>query len=152
MQQCCTKKYAIFERYIVYMLDDLLKSKGVRRTDFRIQVLELFQRTDAAIDLDSIERGLETFDRITLYRTLKTFMEKGLIHEINLGNVKKFAICDHECGDHHEHHHEHVHFHCRVCSEIYCVEVHELPPLDLPHYLIEEMEIQLKGVCEKCKN
>lgn len=134
------------------MLEDLLKNKGIRRTDFRIQVLEVFQDAKASIDMDTLENSLGEFDRITLYRTIKTFLEKSLIHEINLSGVKKYALCDHECGDHHVHHHEHVHFHCRICGEVYCVEVHELPKIHLPHYEIEEMEIQLKGVCDKCKN
>jgi Fur family ferric uptake transcriptional regulator len=133
------------------MIDQLLRNKGVRKTEFRKQVLEVFDGSNAAIDMESIESRLGKFDRITLYRTMKTFLEKGLIHEINLGGVKKFALCDHECGDDHVHHHEHVHFHCRSCQEIFCVEVAALPEISLPDYKIEQMEIQLNGVCNHCR-
>ncbi len=133
------------------MVEELLRNKGVRNTAFRKQVLELFTNANAAIDMESIEEHLGNFDRITLYRTMKTFSEKGLIHEINLGGNKKYALCDHECGDNHAHHHEHVHFHCNSCHEVFCLEVATLPSLAIPNYDIEQMEVQLKGTCEHCK-
>lgn len=133
------------------MVEDLLKRKGVRRTDFRLQVLEVFESNDAAVDLDTIESALGDFDRITLYRTVKTFLEKGLIHEINLNGIRKYALCDRDCGQNHEHHHEHVHFRCRLCDEVYCVEIARMPTIDIPNYEVEEMEIQLTGICENCK-
>ncbi|CAG5080535.1 Fur family transcriptional regulator [Parvicella tangerina] len=133
------------------MIEELLKSKGVRKTAFRAEVLELFASSNAAVDMESIEAHLGKFDRITLYRTMKTFLEKGLIHEINIGGEKKYGLCDHECGEDHTHHHDHVHFHCEDCKEVFCLEISAFPDLEIPGYEIEEMEIQLKGICERCK-
>lgn len=133
------------------MVEKLLKNKGVRITDFRVQVLDLFSQGSAAVDMEFIEKSLGKFDRITLYRTIKTFLEKGLIHEIHLGDVKKYALCDHECGGDHAHHHEHVHFHCKVCKDVFCLDVDALPHISIPNYQIEQTEIQLRGVCKQCK-
>lgn len=133
------------------MVEDLLKRKGIRRTDFRLQVLEVFEANDAAVDLEAIESALGDFDRITLYRTVKTFLEKGLIHEINLNGIKKYALCDTDCGENHEHRHDHVHFQCRLCDAVYCVEIAKMPNIDIPNYDVEEVEIQLTGICESCK-
>lgn len=133
------------------MIEEILKNKGVRKTDFRVQVLEHFINSDAAVDVETIEQSLGQFDRITLYRTIKTFLEKGLIHEINLSGVKKYALCDQECGEDHAHHHEHVHFHCTSCHEVFCLEIGGYPQLNIPNYQIDEIEIQLKGICERCK-
>lgn len=133
------------------MVEELLKNKGVRTTDFRVQVLEIFTDTYTAIDMEVIENSLGNFDRITLYRTIKTFLEKGLIHEINLHGVKKYALCDQGCGENHVHHHDHVHFKCRVCNEVFCIDIPEMPQISIPNYTVEETEIQLTGICKSCK-
>lgn len=130
-------------------MDQLLKKKGIRVTEFRTQVLGVFQDTNSAIDLETIEENLGKFDRITLYRTIKTFLERGLIHEINLTGVKKYALCDTECGDDHVHHH--VHFHCKACKEVFCVDVEELPNIKIPDHQVDQIEVQLMGTCSQCK-
>lgn len=133
------------------MIEELLKHKGVRTTDFRVQVLEIFTDANTAIDMEVIEEKLGSFDRITLYRTIKTFLEKGLIHEINLAGGKTYALCAQDCGENHEHHHDHVHFKCRICNEVFCVDIPQMPKVELPNYIVEETEIQLSGICERCK-
>ena len=56
------------------------------------------------------------FDRVTLYRTIKQFEEKGLIHEvIDTKGQAKYALCVTECTTH-EHHDDHLHFHCSQCD------------------------------------
>lgn len=133
-------------------MEKLLRSKNIRVTDFRLAVLEVFNRYDNAVSHEQIENDLKEFDRITLYRTLKTFREKGVIHEIILpGEIKKMALCNEECGeDDHQHHHEHIHFLCNSCSEIYCVEIQNLPKIALEGFKIESFEIQATGLCNNC--
>jgi Fur family ferric uptake transcriptional regulator len=63
-------------------MENLLKNRKIRVTPFRIEVLEAFNSFENAIDLSQLEQVLGDFDRITLYIPLKTFQEKGLIHEI----------------------------------------------------------------------
>jgi Fur family ferric uptake transcriptional regulator len=101
-------------------MEKLLKNRNIRITPFRIEVLEVFNSFENAIDLSQLEQSLGDFDRITLYRTLKTFQEKGLIHEIVMtGEIKKYALCEESCGDNHHHHqHNHLHFYCKSCEEI----------------------------------
>ena len=60
----------------------MLEKKQIRKTPFRLEVLKLFKASKNAISLKEIEKNLTSFDRITLYRTLKLFIEKGLIHEV----------------------------------------------------------------------
>tara|TARA_B110000285_G_scaffold221184_1_gene273792 strand:- start:837 stop:1124 length:288 start_codon:yes stop_codon:yes gene_type:complete len=95
---------------------------------------------------------LKEYNRITLYRTIKFFKEKGIIHEIALsGNESNYAICKEEC-DTIAHHHQHIHFKCNECDIIYCVEVNKFPYIDLPNYKIEQIEIQAIGLCENCNS
>lgn len=125
----------------------------MRVTPFRIQVLEIFSAHKNAIDLNHIEQELGDFDRITLYRTIKTFVEAGLIHEIVMpGDIKKLALCKDECGGHdHEHHHQHLHFKCDTCEEIFCLELDELPKIHYPKFKIKTLEIQGSGICANCR-
>lgn len=132
---------------------DILKEKKLRNTPFRKEVLELFLQNDHAISIQDIENQLGEHDRITLYRTIKSFIEKGIIHEIVMpGDIKMLALCDDVC-EHEDgiHNHQHIHFQCRKCEKVFCVETTHIPAIDLPGFTIEEKEIQAKGVCDKCK-
>ncbi|MDX1651213.1 MAG: transcriptional repressor [Brumimicrobium sp.] len=134
------------------MKEEILKRKNLRITPFRKEVLQLFLKYDHAISTQDIEEQLGDFDRITLYRTLKSFIQNGVIHEIVMpGDIKKMALCDSVC-DHDEglHEHNHIHFQCKQCEEIFCVEVEHLPTISLPDFRVDELEIQARGICPKC--
>lgn len=130
----------------------LLKSKKVRVTDFRLAVLDVFNKYPNAISIEQIETELQNFDRITLYRTLKTFKEKGLIHEISMPDQqKKMALCSEACMENdHIHHHNHVHFKCRSCQHIFCLDIDRYPQIALPGFQVDQLEIQAFGTCEAC--
>ena len=129
---------------------DILKHKGIRSTSFRESVVEIFQKYDCAISIHTIEQELGTHDRITLYRTIKTFTDKGLIHEVLLPNEeKKLAICKADCSSE-GHHHEHIHFKCESCEEVYCEEIEAFPKLSLKGFRINSLEINAIGLCKNC--
>ncbi|MBL4745231.1 MAG: transcriptional repressor [Flavobacteriaceae bacterium] len=128
----------------------LLKEKKLSETPFRKEVLELFRSYSNAIPMAVIEKGLKTYNRITLYRTIKIFLEKGVIHEIAMsGEPSNYALCKESCSSV-LHHHQHVHFKCRLCETVSCVEIKEFPTVSLPNHQIEQLEIQVSGVCSGC--
>ena len=60
-----------------------LKLLGIRKTPIRIEMLDIFiGSAGKALSNKDIELDLEDPDRITVYRTLKTFEQKGLIHQV----------------------------------------------------------------------
>lgn len=131
---------------------DMLQKADLRVTRSRKEVLEIFcQSRDQAISSSDIEHSLNSIDRITLYRILKTFEESGLIHSVADGSGKtKYALCSHECTSG-EHHDNHLHFYCRICDTTTCLDKVQLPLVQLPHdYLIEEMRFVVAGVCKDC--
>ena len=132
-------------------MENLLKAKKIRITPFRLAVLDVFDKSQNALRLEQIEQSLGDHDRITLYRTIKVFIEKGVLHEITMvGDVKKLAMCSNECKDD-SHHHEHIHFHCTICDETFCLEMDALPKISYPGFQINQLEIQTSGVCETCQ-
>lgn len=132
-------------------VESILKSKEINPTANRMLVLDYLLELKSSISLTDLELSLASFDRVTLYRTLKTFEERGLVHKIEDGmGVTKFAICQDSCeaGMHHD---LHVHFYCHSCKQTFCLPKTQIPEVKLPdHYQRQEMELIVKGICSAC--
>lgn len=128
----------------------LLKHK-LRVTSVRKDVIQVFLESGCALSSSDIESRLVNPDRITLYRTLKSFEDKGIIHKAMDGTlIQKYALCDAECDEHH-HHDEHVHFRCQVCEHTFCVEGVKVPKIQLPEgFIIEQRDMVISGTCQSC--
>jgi Fur family ferric uptake transcriptional regulator len=136
-------------------MEQVLKNKNIRVTGFRLQVLELFEKSKHALEINDVEKALGDHDRITLYRTIKTFIDKGVLHEIVLpGESKKLALCDSSCGSdkegHGHHSHEHIHFKCIKCGQVECIDEVGYPTINLPGYVVKEINVSAKGYCRAC--
>ena len=129
-----------------------LAAKNINPTAMRLLVLDSLLKQHSAVSLSDIEKSLEPADRITIYRTLKTFSEKGLIHIIDDGTGSpKYALCAEDC-DANQHHDLHVHFYCVSCKETFCLPNSKIPEVALPaDFTTTEMNLVVKGVCSKCK-
>lgn len=130
----------------------LLNQKAVRITPMRQLLLEYFLENDGAFGLLEMENAFPKSDRITMYRTLKTFEEKGIIHGINNGTGEiKYALCDEHCTPIH-HIDEHPHFQCERCRQITCIETLIIPKIELPKdYIQKERTMMIKGICPNCQ-
>jgi len=130
----------------------ILKEYELRTTTSRSAILRLFLKNPFALSYSDIEREIATsFDRVTVYRTLKTFLDKGVIHKVldDEGSLK-YALCSEPCSTL-EHHHEHVHFKCIKCGHTSCLDEVTIPPVRLPEgYSAEEVNLLIQGVCVKC--
>lgn len=129
----------------------ILTAKGVSPTAMRILVLEHLLKQTAAVSLQDLEKAFTHSDRTTLYRTLKTFEEKGLIHEIQGGTeAAKYALCAAACkaGSHYD---LHLHFYCYHCKQTLCLPKHQVPEVSLPkHFQLKELNLIAKGICDEC--
>lgn len=131
--------------------DSILLSHKLRVTDCRVEIIRQFLEKQVALAHADLEDTLDNrFDRVTIYRTLKTFLDKDLIHKVlDDSGATKYALCTHEV--HQEHNHEHVHFKCETCGETTCLESISLPAIKLPAgFQKREMNLLIQGVCEKC--
>lgn len=136
----------------------LLKHAGLRNTDQRSLVLTAFLENPAALSHGELERQLgDKLDRVTVYRTLKTFVDKGILHSIpDKKEGSKYALCGSRCHvDEHEgehtHNHNHLHFTCRICNGTFCLENVGIPMFSLPAgYLLEEANLVAVGLCNTC--
>ncbi len=131
--------------------EDLLALHGLRKTAVRLKVLDIFMNARAALSHSDVEESFGPVDRITLYRTLKTFEDKGVIHRAIDGSEKsKYALCQSGC-DEHEHYDHHAHFHCNACGKTYCLENVETPAVLVPGgFKVTTMHLIVTGRCEVC--
>lgn len=132
-------------------LNEILRSRNLSVTDSRRKILSLFFTTKDALAHGDIEKKAgEKFDRVTLYRTLQTFVEKGIIHTIpTADNSIRYALCK-DCGEGH-HHDEHVHFICSNCNKTICLDNVVSPKIDLPEaYVADRVQVVINGVCKDC--
>ena len=80
------------------MLEQKLEHKNIKPTAMRLLVLRQLVENAVAISLKDLEATFEKADKATLYRTLKTFEEKRLIHSIEDGTGSlKYALCEEGC-------------------------------------------------------
>ena len=131
---------------------DLLKDHNLRSTSSRSEILRLFEMSSHALSYSDIEKEVSlSFDRVTVYRTLRTFLDRGVIHKVlDDGGTLKYALCNEHCHVE-DHHHDHVHFKCTVCGETHCLEDVEIPSTKLPNgYKAREVNLLIQGTCPKC--
>jgi Fur family ferric uptake transcriptional regulator len=129
----------------------LLERANLKKTAPRLKVLSLLSVKNVATSQPDLERVLSDIDRVTLYRILNTFEEKGIIHKVfDLNGTSNFAMCSSDCEENH-HHDEHLHFNCTNCKNVYCLDDLHLPPINLPEgFKSEGFTLYATGLCPKC--
>ena len=134
-------------------IGDILRRNRLSVTGSRQKILNLFLANSGALAHADIEhKAGEKFDRVTVYRTLQTFVEKGIIHTIPTpDNSIKYALCKQDCFEGH-HHDNHIHFVCSVCRKTECLEEFIIPAVKLPKdYTASNVEIVVNGTCNACR-
>ena len=132
-------------------LQDILRRRHLSVTDSRKKILSLFLSSHEALTHGDIESNAgEKFDRVTVYRTLQSFEEKGIIHAIPTpDNSVRYALCK-DCEEGH-HHDDHVHFICEDCHRTICLDRVVFPKIDLPTgYETKHMQVVINGRCALC--
>ena len=133
--------------------EQILREFHLRSTSSRTDILHLFLEHPYALSYSDIEKEVaKAYDRVTVYRTLKTFLDRGVVHKVldDQGGLK-YALCKDRCTTA-EHHHEHVHFKCTQCGQTNCLEDVKIPEVHLPKgYKARELNLLIQGICFKCQ-
>lgn len=132
-------------------IESKLQQKNIRPTAMRLLVYEFLEKQVVATSLTDIENTFDKSERTTLYRTLKTFEENGIVHKIDDGSgIAKFALCEDQCNCDLETD-LHLHFHCTNCNETQCLTEQKIPHINLPPgYKAIDANLVVKGICNKC--
>ncbi len=132
-------------------LTEQLKQHGIRSTPVRLLVLEKLLKQEKAGSISDLESQLEHIDRATLYRTLKTFEDNGLVHHIDDGTgITKYALCSSACTTE-MHKDTHVHFYCTHCGTTTCLPDTYIPTVQVPaNFQPHHYQLLVRGVCKHC--
>ena len=130
---------------------EILKRNKLKHTKQRIRVLEDISENTAAISQPTLEKRLgKEIDRVTLYRILNTYVDKGIVHRIvDLNGTANYAICSSSCSAE-QHHDEHVHFNCRKCNKVFCLTT-KVPEISITEgFKAEAISLIAYGICKAC--
>ncbi|SDS60938.1 Fur family transcriptional regulator, ferric uptake regulator [Mucilaginibacter mallensis] len=131
--------------------EHLLDHHHLKKTGPRLRVLSMMSSKNTATSQPDLENLMHDVDRVTLYRILNVFEEKGIIHKVfDLNGTANYAICHSNCEEH-NHQDEHLHFNCTVCNNVYCLNDLNLPSINLPAgFKAENFTLYASGLCPKC--
>jgi Fur family transcriptional regulator, ferric uptake regulator len=132
--------------------EELLIAHGIRKTKIRLDMLKFFLSKSYALTHSEIELAIDqSYDRVTIYRTLNSFEEQGLIHKVlDESGTSKYALCASHCISH-KHNDAHVHFNCEKCGHTFCLEDIPIPDVALPiNYQLISYNFLIQGVCKDC--
>ncbi|MEY3432848.1 MAG: hypothetical protein RL131_784 [Bacteroidota bacterium] len=134
--------------------DQILKNSSLSVTGGRKRILDIFLTSSNALAHQDIEALCsDQYDRVTIYRTLQTFLDKGIIHNIpSTDNITRYALCNDACISSGHHHDNHVHFKCDQCGKTLCLDEVSIPDVKLPKgYSMHEINMVVNGICKTCK-
>ena len=126
---------------------EILKKHDIAPSMQRVKVLEYLQNYKTHPTADMIYQDLveemPTLSKTTVYNTLKTFTEKGIIMELSLFENEVRYEYDTE---------PHIHFKCIKCGKIYDISktFKCLKDEKIEGHKVSEHHINLKGICKSC--
>ena len=132
---------------------DILENHDVKPTAMRMLVLEQMLLQKKHLGLSDLESLLYPADRVTIYRTLQTFVKNGIAHSVETSNSGSvYGLCSDDCNSH-SHADQHPHFICEKCKNVTCnndftYTIHKSP--NSPHYDVHKIEVTIKGICPDC--
>ncbi len=136
--------------------ESLLRSTGLRVTPARVAILDVLMQQLGPISHQQLEGLLgqngSHIDRVTIYRTLHSLTECGILHKVT-GVDRTFSYGYKNEAKQHEHHGtEHPHFVCEKCAHTFCLP--DVPPLNSittpSGFELKHTEIKLFGYCPEC--
>lgn len=134
--------------------EEYLQSRGMRMTKPRRSVLEHVFARHEHFDADTLMDQLPSHGqkgyvgRATVYRTLKEFVDAGLLREFQLDGR---AVYEHDYG-----YPQHDHLYCKECQELIEFQSDELIELReavarQTNFRVTGHRFIITGVCEKCR-
>lgn len=133
--------------------DEFLRAQGLRKTPVRVGVVDVLSKSGRPMSVPQILGKLKGVDSVTVYRTLNTFVEKGLVHRVKSEDRSwLFAMGPAQKA----HEHKHPHFVCENCGKVECLAGSVIPDAFVANlgvkkdYSVTYSEVVLHGMCPAC--
>jgi Fur family peroxide stress response transcriptional regulator len=131
---------------------ELCDQAGIKLTPQRLEIFkEVLSHKDhpsAELIFKKLRKRLPTISLDTVYRTLATFDELGIIKRLNLSNAR--TLFDVNLDQHH-------HFICMRCKRVEDIYWPDFDKSNLPESIsdlgsIQARHLELHGICNQCLN
>ncbi|MEN6423767.1 MAG: transcriptional repressor [Phycisphaerales bacterium] len=135
-------------------LDDkarhMVKEARLYCTEARVAILKVLMASAGPLSQDQISGQVESrsLNKVTVYRTLESLAEAGLVHRAFMEDrAWHFELADH-CTEHQCH----PHFTCTRCGVTQCMTDISLPMAVIPRkgFVISRQQVRLEGLCPAC--
>lgn len=123
----------------------LLEIHGMRSTPTRRRVIDVFLKSRYALTPQEIEGEMPEYDRVTIYRTLLSFLEAGVINRVLGESGQRFHLKKDNSN-------VHLNFKCNECGYVSTLNAPEIP-LTLPQgFTSKNIHLLVVGTCSDCSH
>ncbi len=131
---------------------ELLKSAGLRVTAPRMAILATLLEAGKPVTQDQIAANLGQVspNKVTIYRTLESLVNAGIVHKVFLQERTWHFEPAHNCTETQCH----AHFTCTQCGDTNCLTEISIPMTKSPHkgFVINRQQVQFEGLCPNCNS
>lgn len=115
-------------------------------------MLQVFIESSVPISVGELKEKMTVdCDRVTLYRNLKRFTNKGILHEVILDKQDSKYVLPESLLNPEKSYSEHLHFKCVNCKMVRCLTDQEIKKVTLPEgFKMLETNFVVFGVCDLC--
>jgi len=128
----------------------MLKDAKLYCTPGRVAILKALLKADRPLRQDQIAKrlGRHCFNKVTIYRTLKSLSQVGLVHKAFIEERAQHFELAHNCTETQCH----PHFTCTNCGNTHCLMGMAIPMPRSRHkgFLIRRQQTRLEGLCPAC--
>ncbi len=128
----------------------MLKTNGLYCTKARIAILKVLLETPRPVRQDEIADSStdRTLNKVTIYRTLESLVEAGLVHRAFMQERAWHFELAHHCTEKQCH----PHFTCLVCGVTHCLPEVSVPMAKSPFkgFIFNHQQVRLEGFCPDC--
>jgi Fur family ferric uptake transcriptional regulator len=123
----------------------ILSDRKLSITAGRMRILSVLLESSVALSEKEIRSRLQgDCDRATVYRTLKTFTEKDIVHPVITENLTTKYVIKKAPENH-------LHFKCTACDKVYCMTTVKLSSYSLPEGFVQtDTNFLVTGICKAC--
>jgi len=129
---------------------EMLNAAKLYRTKSRIAILRVLLKATKPLTQGQIAVALgpKHLDKVTVYRTLSSLLEAGLVHKAYLDKRAWHFELANNCTSRQCH----PHFTCTNCGGTHCLTDMSVPMLKSYHkgFIISRQQVRLEGLCPAC--
>ena len=124
-------------------MNDLFKNNGIKKTEQREKLLKIIKNSKVPLTAEDIFKKTKEISLATIYRTLETFCEKGVLNKISVtDDERKYYEL---ATDIHRHYAV-----CLKCKKMEYVNVCPVHDVNLDGFRITGHRLELYGYCNNC--